>query len=110
MDKEQRESLLRLRKAVDELLEKDFGDGRGHEIDRAVDYVATTWGRAANQEKRILTLRTVLAGVVDDPSNRTAIAKAKAELAHDTDRFKHMDAEGQRLTIALAGCGWENFL
>jgi len=86
MDQKHRDSLLRLRAAIDALLEKGYGDGRGHEADEASTEVATMFGALSIERARAVRLRDVLQRLADE--NPLLPPYALRELENDRRGWK----------------------
>lgn len=89
-----RAALVRLRAAIDAILEKGYGDGRGCEADEASTEVAMQFGDLPIQCARADRLRDALSSLIDSGigpltvSQGAALANARRELEHDRSVFK----------------------
>jgi hypothetical protein len=93
MKADEHAALLRLRAAIDVLIEKGFGDGRGCEADAASTEVAKRFGQLPIERARAERLRDALRLVCEtnDGTGRRgieAIRVARRELEHDQKVFR----------------------
>lgn len=76
MTEEERAALVRLRTAVDVLIEKGFGDGRGHEADEASTEVMRRFGKLPIERARSLRLYDALYAVCATCGGETVAGRA----------------------------------